>query len=261
MKKDRVVKLNALCRIAILLAIDFITLHLSNLGIIHYTMGGKLFNTEYIYIVFNFLHLMLFFAVSAIIFRLLDLYKSVWTFAGADETVRIVTASIFSSVALFLIDRVLFNKILGYNGILPYYAYFLMCILVFIGLCVPRKGYYIAKRLYRNNPFIYKKKLKSKRVMIVGAGFMGDFFINELIHNDYKKGYPVLAVDDDPAKLHKRINGVKVRGTCNDIPRLTKQYDIDIIMICLPSASKTRQKEIINLAMETGCKVKIAPRL
>lgn len=259
MKKDRVVKLNALCRMAILLAIDFITLHLSNLGIIHYTMGGKLFNTEYIYIVFNFLHLMLFFAVSAIIFRLLDLYKSVWTFAGADETVRIVTASIFSSVALFLIDRVLFNKILGYNGILPYYAYFLMCILVFIGLCFPRKGYYIAKRLYRNNPFIYKKKLKSKRVMIVGAGFMGDFFINELIHNDYKKGYPVLAVDDDPAKLHKRINGVKVRGTCNDIPRLTKQYDIDIIMICLPSASKTRQKEIINLAMETGCKVKIAP--
>lgn len=259
MKKDRVVKLNALCRKAIIIAIDFITLHLSNLGIIHYTMGGKIFNTEYIYIVFNFLHLILFFTVSAIIFRLLDLYKGVWTFAGADETVRIGTGAIFSTISLFLIDRVLFNNILGYDGKLPYYAYFLMFILVFIGLCVPRIGYSIAKRLYRDNPFVSKKKLKSKRVMIVGAGFMGDFFINELIHNDYKKGYPVLAVDDNPAKLHKRINGVKVRGTCSDIPWLAKEYNIDIIMICLPSASKTRQKEIISLAMETGCQVKIAP--
>lgn len=259
MKKKRAIKLNAFCRLAIILAIDFITLHLSNLGIILYTMGGKLFNTEYIYIAFNFFHLALYFVISAIIFRLLDLYKGVWTFAGADEITRIGTASVFSTVVLFVIDRLLFNRILGFEGRLPYYAYFLMFILVFVGLCVPRIGYSIGKRLYRDNPFMPKNKIKAKRVMIVGAGFMGDFFINELIHNGYKKGYPILAVDDNPAKLHKRINGVKVRGNCNDIPKLAKEYDIDIIMICMPSASKTRQQEIINLAMETGCQVKISP--
>lgn len=259
MKKERAIKLNAFCRLAIILAIDFITLHLSNLGIILYTMGGKLFNTEYIYIAFNFFHLAIYFVISAIIFRLLDLYKGVWTFAGADEITRIGTASVFSTVVLFVIDRLLFNRILGFEGKLPYYAYFLMCILVFVGLCVPRIGYSIGKRLYRDNPFMPKNKIKAKRVMIVGAGFMGDFFINEMMHNDYKKGYPILAVDDNPAKLHKRINGVKIRGTCNDIPKLANKYDIDIIMICMPSASKTRQQEIINLAMETGCQVKISP--
>lgn len=30
-------------------------------------------------------------------------------------------------------------------------------------------------------------------------------------------------------------------------------------MICLPSASRTRQKEIINIAMQTKCAIKISP--
>ena len=97
--------------------------------------------------------------------------------------------------------------------------------------------------------------------MIVGAGFMGNYIIDNLASDGFRTGYPVIAVDDNPAKKGKRINGVKVKGTCEEIPEIADKHNIDIIIICLPSASQKRQKEIIDIAMQTKCAVKISPSI
>lgn len=256
MTEEKTLKITALCKKAVFVIVDFILFFLANVAIVYLTMGGHVRATEYSGILFSYLHLFATLAVLYIINRLLDLYKSVWTFAGVDEIARTIVAALLAAFSLFFFDRVIFANVLGYSGKLPFYAYFLMFILEFVALCAPRIGFRLFKRYTSRATSLSGKH---KRVMIVGAGFMGDFFINELIMNNYKDGYPVLAVDDNPVKLHKRINGVKVRGTCAEIPELAKKYDIDVIMICLPSASRTRQKEIINIAMQTKCAIKISP--
>ena len=256
MEDENTLKLTAFCKKAVIVIVDFILYFLSNAAIVYLTMGGHVRATEYSGILFNYLHLFITLAVLYIINKLLDLYKSVWTFAGVDEIARTIVAALLSAFSLFFFDRIIFAKLLHFNGWLPFYAYFLMFVLEFVALCAPRIGFRLFKR-YTGKAINLSGK--HKRVMIVGAGFMGDFFINELIINHYKDGYPVLAVDDNPVKMHKRINGVKVRGTCAEIPQLAQKYDIDIIMICLPSASRTRQKEIIDIAMQTKCAIKISP--
>lgn len=62
--------------------------------------------------------------------------------------------------------------------------------------------------------------------MIVGAGFMGNFIIDELRNDHYREGRPVIALDDNPAKYKKRINGVKIVGICDDLPRLAENIKL-----------------------------------
>ena len=95
--------------------------------------------------------------------------------------------------------------------------------------------------------------------MIVGAGFMGNFIIDELRNDHYREGRPVIALDDNPAKYKKRINGVKIVGICDDLPRLTEKYKIDEIIFCIPSAAPARRRDLVNLAMGTKANVKISP--
>lgn len=44
----------------------------------------------------------------------------------------------------------------------------------------------------------------------------------------------MIALDDNPAKYKKRINGVKIVGICDDLPRLTEKYKIDEIIFAFP---------------------------
>lgn len=259
MKKDTFsAEFTALCKKAVILIIDVSLFFFANVCIVYLTMGGHIVSTDYSRILFQYFHLFLASLLLIVINQCFGLYRSVWTFAGPDEITRNFVAALLSTLSLFIIDRILYNHILGYGGRLPYYAYILMFVLEFMCVCMPRIGYRIFRRM------LHEKSRFSgnhKRLMIVGAGFMGNYIIDNLVIDGYESGFPVVAVDDNPEKQRKRINGVKIRGTCNDIPALAKKYSIDTIIICMPSATKMRQKEIIDISMKTKCSVKISPSI
>ena len=215
-------------------------------------LGGGGYST----LAFSYFHFILVGALAVLINYLLGLYRSVWSFAGTDEIVRGAVAALGDTLVLFGIDRILFEGILHYKGHLAFWRYIIVFILTLVAIIAPRLGFRVLRRVRSTSN---KRNPDNERIMIVGAGFMGNFVIDALVNDNYKNGRPVIAVDDNPAKYHKKINGVKVAGTCEDIPRLKDEYNIEQIIICIPSASPARQKEIIRLAMETGAKVKISP--
>ena len=60
----------------------------------------------------------------------------------------------------------------------------------------------------------------------------------------YKRQAKVFCVVDDDARLVKKyINGVPIEGTREDIPDLANKYDINKIILAIPSAPKRVQKE------------------
>ena len=251
-------KFNAYCRRFCIMLIDLALFFFCNVCIVYLTMGGHVLATNYTDILFDYTHLIITCIITLLINTAFGLYRSVWTFAGTDEIPRNFIASALSSAALFIIDRFLYHKLFHSNGYLPFYAYILMFVLLFISVCAPRIGYRVLRRMIHETGRYSKNQ---KRVMIVGAGFMGNYIIDNLASDGFRTGYPVIAVDDNPAKKGKRINGVKVKGTCEEIPEIADKHNIDIIIICLPSASQKRQKEIIDIAMQTKCAVKISPSI
>ncbi|MBQ5797752.1 MAG: polysaccharide biosynthesis protein, partial [Firmicutes bacterium] len=99
------------------------------------------------------------------------------------------------------------------------------------------------------------------RVMIVGAGDAGASMIKEMrLHPENRKKV-VVAIDDNKAKQGSRILGVKIAGGRQDIRRIAKKYDVDEIIIAIPSASQAQIREIAEECSKTKCKVQILPGL
>ncbi|MBP3939552.1 MAG: polysaccharide biosynthesis protein [Clostridia bacterium] len=204
--------------------------------------------------------------VTIVFFLLLNafrVYASMWEYAGIRELTNICTAVFIGGLSSVAIDIAMSN--FGFsmsevkNGCLSMYVYVMGTIIAVVLIGGMRLIYRLVRRHMRLRKMQRQKKVD--RVMIVGAGDMGMIIISELGANNYSKGKPVVAVDDNPAKFGKRLRGVPVKGTCDDIPDLAEKYKIDTIIICIPSVATERQTEIMRIAVETGCKLKTSPSI
>ncbi|WP_454969909.1 polysaccharide biosynthesis protein [Eubacterium sp.] len=255
-KNFKMQRMKAFSRKAVIAILDAVLLILSNGLTCYVTMDGRIADTGYSDIVFSVWHIGIIAVLGITINYLFGLYNSVWSYAGFDEIIRsVVSATVIDAVLLF-VDRVMFVRVFGIQGRLRLYSYVIMWLLFACCIAGTRIAYRIIRSLLSR---IAARSSKNERVLIVGAGFMGDFVIEMLRHDDYKNGRPIVAVDDNPVKLHKKIEGIKIVGNCDDIPKIAEKYRIDTIILCLPSASKKRQKEILSIAMQTKCTVKTSP--
>ena len=241
--------------------VDIALFAFSNITVCWVVSGGSLNNTLYDdNVLFNAFHLVGLSFIVAIINYLFRLYKSVWTYAGVKEIVNCTAAALADTVALYLVDKIIFNIILKFS-ILPLYAYVLDFVFIVFSTCLPRIGYRIIRNGINNYNSRQFKNDNRRRVMIVGAGYMGNSVIDEIISNQWKVRIPVVAVDDNPAKRGKRLQGVKIAGDCSQIPELVEKYAVDEIIICMPSAAKARQNEVTTTALSTGKTVKTTPSM
>lgn len=240
--------------------IDIALFAASNIAVCYIINGGDFDDFYYDDVIFNAYHLIILSIIIVIVNYLFKLYKSIWTFAGTKEIVSCTAASFFDTLALYLVDRLIFKLIFHYQT-LPLYAYVLSFLFITFCTCLPRIGYRVLRNEFLNYPVAHIKNNHAKRIMIVGAGYMGNTIIDEIKTNHYNKYIPVVAVDDNPAKKGKRLQGVKVAGNCEQIPEIVEKFNVDEIVICMPSASNKRQNEIAKIAISTGRPVKTTPSM
>lgn len=245
----------------LLVLVDVSLFVASNTAICYVTDNKIISYSAYSSVLFNAYHLALTCILVGIINYLFRLYKSIWTFAGTKEILNCIEASFFNSIMLYAVDKILFKTILDYS-ILPIYAYVLNFIFMIVCTCAPRIGYRVLRSELRNQYISSKSNDRHmKRVMIVGAGYTGNAVIEDLRVNEHHSYLPVVAVDDNPSKKGKRLNGVKIAGTINEIPAIADKYDIDEIIICIPSAPKSRINEIMKITTATNKVVKTTPSM
>lgn len=202
-------------------------------------------------------------AIFIVLYYAFKIYSSMWEYAGIREVWNVALATIIGGISGIAVDLIL-SSIGGAasklnNGCFDAYFYIFGTLVAIILVAGMRILYRLVRRYYREKSL--EKDEKLDRVMIVGAGDMGMIIINELEVNNYSKGKPIIAVDDNPLKVGKRIRGIPVKGTCDQIPELAKKYDINTIIMCLPSVGSERQTEILRIAVKTGCKLKTSPSL
>src|SRR5699024_10369518 len=100
------------------------------------------------------------------------------------------------------------------------------------------------------------------RTLIVGAGKGGSMLVKQMLDTPSMEMNPIVAVDDDRSKQRMELNGgVKVEGTRDDIQNLIKKYDIQKVVIAIPSLSKSELKEIHSLAITDNVVVMIMPNI
>lgn len=98
-----------------------------------------------------------------------------------------------------------------------------------------------------------------QRMVVFGAGDGAAQVLTSILNNPDSPYLPVALLDDDPAKRHLRIKGVRVQGNRHDLADVAKANDAKVVLIAIPSADSTTIKAISERATEAGLDVKVLP--
>ena len=66
-------------------------------------------------------------------------------------------------------------------------------------------------------------------------------------------------IDDDSEKWGRYIQGIKVVGGRDRIPECADAYEIDEIILAMPSAPRTELSKVLAICKETNCKLRTLP--
>lgn len=186
---------------------------------------------------------------TTIVFYLFRMYNSLWTYAGIPEMGSLIGACLLSGAAQFVGIQLIWR----HN--MPRSYYFQYTVWLVILVAISRFAY----RLFRT--FLLKKSENARNVnvMVIGAGEAGNSLIREMNSSKYIQKAVCCVIDDNPAKIGSYIHGVKVVGGRNFIIEAVGRYDIDEIIVALPSMPKKELREILDICQQTKCDLKTLP--
>ncbi len=181
------------------------------------------------------------------------MYRPVLMFASVAELISIIKLATLLELGCFLLQR-------GLQYVVPAFAvprsiYLISWAFVMIGLGGARMMFKIITATSA------KSRPNLRRTLIVGAGSAGVLVAKELTHSPDSEQYPVAFIDDDKAKRNLQILGLPVLGGREKIPEVIRQYDIQDIIIAIPSATKKEVAEIVNICNRMKVSIKILPKV
>ena len=237
-------------RTALLLLLDIIATYLSYwLASILTNVKGEVFVNNEIYFVLGILAF-----INVVVLATFRLYNNLWEYASIDEVIQIVGATVLGTLS-----GAVFLWIIGTR--LPIRVFVVSCFLLiffmggirFVFRFMRQKGRAIASS---------QRTCDRPRTLVVGAGETGSLAIGRMASKDpLMPGIPIVATDDDPAKRGQRIHGVKVSGGTSDIVDLVDRYDIEQIVVAIPSSTPEERKRIYGECTKTDCRLRTLPNV
>ena len=179
--------------------------------------------------------------VTLIAFVKLGLYRAVLRYISFKALAMIAIGALISSISLVLFSFFI-DSFIPRTVPLIYFSYvFLLC-----GGVRMLVRYYIGLLLDKDND----------SVLIYGAGSNGRQLAVMLKHS-YR--YRIRGFIDDNVKLHGTyLLGNKIFSP-NDISRLVQKYNVKLILLAIPSASRSKRKAIIDSLIPLKIKVQTIP--
>lgn len=179
-------------------------------------------------------------------------YATSWRYAEYREYMHMYIGIFASSLLTFGI-----SKILMFDDFL-FADYILIALICVLGFTLARflgrtvRIYHAGRREDREN---YNKS----RVMIIGAGDTGSALIRSMRRDTKRRA--VVAIDDDEKKHGMLVAEVPVVGGRDKIVSSVKDYNIQEIVIAIPSGKSEEQRDILRICRETGVKTSTVPSL
>jgi FlaA1/EpsC-like NDP-sugar epimerase len=191
----------------------------------------------------------------------LGMYRSLWRYASAGDLLKIVRASFIASLL-----AIAFLILIQQNPAMPRSIYVLSFVFdtAFTGAIRFGVRYFRGGgRRGLSDVFARRREgaIVPHRIMVVGAGEAGAALIRELRNDRQQPRIIEAAIDDDAVKHGQQILGVKIVGGRADIPYMARKFDIDEIIIAIPSATRKEISAIVAEANKTKCKVRTLPSM
>ncbi len=175
---------------------------------------------------------------------LFQLNKSLWMFISVDEALRVSVAVFVGNFAWWL--GMLLVKIPWYVRSVPVIAGMIQLLLML--------GLRLMYRVVRRDS---AQRHRSHRAVILGAGSAGVTAMREITYSDLYDTRIIGFIDKNKQKVKKRLSGVVVLGTDDDMPRIVKQYNIDTAYIAIKNITQQDLREMIERCRQMNLRTKI----
>lgn len=241
--------MNKYLRLLLLGVIDIILVNISLYGALYLRFDGKI-PANYLE---SYNRLAIIFTIVLLAsFFFFGLYNRLWRYASIGELFSVITAvTIGTAVNIALVYFIMQGGQLP----LPRSVFPISWLLniVLIG------GSRLLWRLVRDYGFKSLQQNGGKPILIVGAGDTGVLVAKELKRHYNGELNLVGFIDDDPLKKDSKVLGVQVFGGRDVIPQIITKYNLEEIIIAIPSVAGSVIREIVGMCEKSNVKIKILP--
>ena len=187
--------------------------------------------------------------ITILLFWAFHLYQSLWQYAGTPEIINIYLSCVLSAISQMIIVHMFLKWPYPRSCYVFFGGFLLACV-------VASRFFYRAFRT-----FVEKRTdmAKAVNVMVIGTGESANLLIREMKSSSYIQKNALCVIDDFNTRVGSYIHGVKVVGGRDDILENVARYDIDEIIIAMPSAPKSQIREILDICKQTKCELKTLP--
>lgn len=191
-------------------------------------------------------------AFTIIVFYMMHMYNSLWRFASFNELTSIIIATVVTGTA-HVVGITLFVRRMP----IAYYVFGICAQFIFTTSI--RFGYRFVNLERAKREKTEKSAHVKHHVMVIGAGAAGMTVLRELHNSRELTSRACCVIDDNPNKWNRFIEGTPIVGGRDTILENVEKYDIDTIMLTMPSASAKDRRDILNICKETHCELKSLP--
>ncbi len=186
--------------------------------------------------------------IRLLIFLPFRLYQGVWKHTGIWDLKNIIVSSILGMAAFYLTVR----WGLGLESY-PQSIYILdtVLLIVFLG----------GVRLSRRHFHELGRSNRETRVVIYGAGNAGEGLARALKQSSATRYEPVGFIDDDPAKIGKRIHGVQVLGGRRHLYKIMADVAPHVVLLAIPTAKPNVMRDLVKLFEPHKVRIQTVPNL
>ncbi|EEF68089.1 polysaccharide biosynthesis protein [Holdemania filiformis DSM 12042] len=185
------------------------------------------------------------------VFTVLKLYRSLWRFAGYSELLRVTAATMVTGFLHFVGITTFFKA-------MPI-SYILFGMIIQFCLIIGIRFSYRFVLLERSRREKAEKKNQGKNILLIGAGDAGRLILRDVQRTEFDVGKVQCIIDDNPNKWGRYIENIPIIGGRDEIMAGVEKYQIQQILIAIPSAKAEEKRDILNICKETGCELKILP--
>jgi FlaA1/EpsC-like NDP-sugar epimerase len=190
--------------------------------------------------------------INAIVFINFRTFSGIIRYTGIQDAIKLFMALAMSTTVLFFISMVSANN--GGTLIFSNVTLIIYALISFPAL--------ISYRVMVKFGFAYLRnyKMDQKKVIIYGAGQAG-FATKRVLEHDTTANVIITAfLDDDPRKLDKVVDGIKIIHP-SQLANFTRSEKIDELIIAHFSISPARKNEIVDFCLDHNIKVLNVPPL
>ncbi len=189
-------------------------------------------------------------SIKLVAFFCFGIYSRIWPYMGISDVISIFKA-VSSSSLLSIVAVTFVFRFIDYSR-----AIFILDWLILIFLVT---GIRLAIPVF--SEYFFSARTKEKNILIFGAGNTGEAFLREIKRDKNLKYHPVGFIDDDRAKIGKKIRGIPVLGARNNLSDIIKSRKIDTLFVAIPTLGKEDFQLITSLCRENGVNLRKINRI